>query len=69
MIDAVRNSIDMLGVPLDEAARMAATYPADFLGLGATHGRIEVGYRADFTVLDPDLQVVATWIDGVPSGG
>lgn len=65
MIDAVRNTIDMLGVPLDEATRMASTYPADFLGLGATHGRIEAGCRADFTVVDPDLRVTETWIDGV----
>ena len=65
MIDAVRNTINMLGVPLDEAARMASTYPADFLGLGATHGRIQVGCRATFTVLDQDLRVTETWIDGV----
>lgn len=65
MIDAVRNTIDMLGVPLDEAARMASTYPADFLGLDAAHGRIEAGYRADFTVVDQALRVTETWIDGV----
>ena len=65
MIDAVRNAIDMLGVPLDEAARMASTYPADFVGLDATHGRIEADRRADFTVVDQNLRVTETWIDGV----
>jgi N-acetylglucosamine-6-phosphate deacetylase len=64
MIDAVRNTVEMLGVPLEEAARMASTYPADFLGLGATHGRIEAGFRADFTVVDGDLRVTETWIGG-----
>ena len=64
MVDAVRNSVEMLGVPLEEAARMASTYPADFLGLGATHGRIEAGFRADFTVVDGDLRVTETWIGG-----
>lgn len=64
MIDALRNTIDMLDVSLDEAARMASTYPADFLGLGASHGRIEAGHRADFTVLDADLHVTETWISG-----
>ena len=29
MATAVRNSVTMLGVPLEEAARMASTYPAD----------------------------------------
>jgi len=65
MIDAVRNAVEMLDVPLDEAARMASTYPADFLGLSATHGRIEAGYGADFTVVDRDLRVTETWIGGV----
>jgi N-acetylglucosamine-6-phosphate deacetylase len=64
MIDAVRNTVEMLGVPLEEAARMASTYPADFLGLGATHGRIEAGFRADFTVVDRDLRLTETWIGG-----
>jgi N-acetylglucosamine-6-phosphate deacetylase len=64
MIDAVRNTVEMLGVPLDEAARMASTYPADFLGLGATQGRIEAGFLADFTVIDRDLRVTETWIGG-----
>jgi N-acetylglucosamine-6-phosphate deacetylase len=64
MIDAVRNTVGMLRVPLEEAARMASTYPADFLGLGTTHGRIETGFRADFTVVDHDLRVMETWIGG-----
>ena len=66
MIEAVRNSVDMLGVSLEEAVRMASTYPADFLGIGATRGRIAAGYQADFTVVDTDLRVTETWIDGMP---
>lgn len=64
MIDAVRNAIAMLHVPLDEAARMAATYPARFLGIDGTHGRIAVGCRADFSVVDAALQLKETWIAG-----
>ncbi|MGH8113954.1 MAG: N-acetylglucosamine-6-phosphate deacetylase [Rhodanobacteraceae bacterium] len=64
MIDAVRNTVDMLGVPLDEAARMASTYPADYLGIGTTYGLIDDGYRANFTVVDEALRVTETWIDG-----
>lgn len=66
MIDAVRNAIDMLHVTLDEAARMASTYPAQFLGLDATHGRIAENCRADFTVVDDSLRVTETWIGGEP---
>lgn len=55
MATAVRNSVASLGLTLDEAVRMASTYPADFLGLASTHGRIARGCRADFVVLDRDL--------------
>lgn len=65
MAGAVRNTVSMLGVDLAEAARMAATYPADFLGLGNTHGRIAPGWVADLVELDQDLQVRRTWIGGV----
>jgi len=65
MITAVRNCVHLLGLPLDEAARMASTYPADVLGLGGTHGRIAPGYRADLVALDDGLQVIGTWIGGV----
>jgi len=65
MATAVRNSVTMLGLPLDEAVRMASTYPADFLGLGASHGRIAVGCRADLVAMDADYRVRKSWIGGV----
>ncbi len=64
MATAVRNSVQWLGVPLEEAARMASTYPAEFLGLGRAYGRIEPGYRADLVSLDDGLRVRDTWIAG-----
>jgi N-acetylglucosamine-6-phosphate deacetylase len=64
MATAVRNSVTMLGVPLEEAARMASAYPAQFLGIGDCYGRIAPGYHADLVALDGDLQVVTTWISG-----
>ena len=64
MATAVRNSVAMLGVPLEEAARMASAYPAEVLGIGDRYGRIAPGYHADLVALDGDLQVVDTWIGG-----
>ena len=64
MMTAVRNTVRTLGVPLDEAARMASTYPAQFLGLDAELGRIAPGLRADFVVVDEALALQATWIGG-----
>lgn len=65
MATAVRNCVDLLGLPLEEAARMASTYPAAFLGLDRTHGRIAAGHRADLVMLDGGGNVVATWIGGI----
>ena len=67
MATAVRNAVQLLGLPLDEAARMASTWPADFLGLGASHGRIAAGCRADLVTLDADGRVQHTWIAGAAS--
>ncbi|MBU8977047.1 N-acetylglucosamine-6-phosphate deacetylase [Lysobacter sp. MMG2] len=64
MASAVRNTVQRLGLPLDEACRMASQYPADFIGLGGELGRIAPGYRADLVVLDEDLKVQGTWIAG-----
>ena len=64
MATAVRNTVTLLGVPLEEAARMASTYPAEFLGLGNHYGRIAPGFHADLVALDDQLQVIDTWIQG-----
>jgi N-acetylglucosamine-6-phosphate deacetylase len=63
MARAVRNSVESLGVPLVEAARMAASYPADFLGIADQRGRIAAGLRAELVELTPDFEVVRTWPD------
>lgn len=64
MASAVRNTVQRLGLPLDEACRMASQYPAQFIGLGGELGRIAPGYRADLVALDDELQVQGTWVAG-----
>ena len=64
MASAVRNTVKLLGVPLERAVLMASTYPAEFLGLGRELGRIAPGYRANLVLADEDLGVLETWIDG-----
>jgi len=67
MASAVRNAVATLGVDLPEALRMASQYPAEFLGLGAELGRIAPGYRACLALLDGNMNVLRTWIDGSAS--
>jgi len=69
MASAVRNAVTLLDMPLAEAARMASTYPAQWLGLGDRYGRIAPGYHADLVWLDTALEVQATWIGGECESG
>ncbi|WP_349985508.1 N-acetylglucosamine-6-phosphate deacetylase [Stenotrophomonas sp. WHRI 8082] len=64
MATAVRNTVQLLGQPLAEAARMASTYPAQFLNVDDRMGHIAEGFQADLVVLDDALQVRGTWIAG-----
>ena len=67
MGQAVRNCVMHAGIPLADALAMASAYPADFLGLGESRGRLAPGLRADLVWLDDDLRVRATWIGGARS--
>jgi N-acetylglucosamine-6-phosphate deacetylase len=68
MSTAVKNAIDMLGVEIIDAAKMASLNPARFLGLESSLGEIAPGRRASLVALDDAFNVVETWIDGVASG-
>ena len=57
MATAVRNTVEHIGRTLPEAAIMAATAPAHFLGLGASRGSLSIGQRADIVWMDSALQV------------
>jgi N-acetylglucosamine-6-phosphate deacetylase len=64
MASAVRNAVSILGLDLAEAARMASTYPAAFLRLDHELGRIAPGYRANLVLVDDEVNVKGTWIEG-----
>ena len=64
MIDAVAFMHRTVGVPLEEALRMASTYPAEAMGIRTERGHLEAGAVADFVHLSDDLAVKATWIGG-----
>jgi N-acetylglucosamine-6-phosphate deacetylase len=64
MARCVRNAIAMLGVDPLLAVRMASEFPAEFLGLQASHGRLAPGLRADLVACDEQFHVSETWIGG-----
>lgn len=67
MASTVRNAIELLEVPLEQAVAMASTHPAQFLGLDAELGRIAPGYRANLVVADERMNVKQAWIGGDPA--
>ena len=69
MAEAVGNAVQMLGIDLPLAARMASQYPAAFLGLEHELGRIQPGCRASLVAADENMNVVETWIDGKAVSG
>jgi N-acetylglucosamine-6-phosphate deacetylase len=60
---AVRNLVAFTGCSVPDAVTTVTATPARLLGL-ADRGRLERGARADVTVLDGDLAVVATIVRG-----
>jgi len=64
MATAVRNTVQQVGLGLEEALRMASLYPAQFLKLDHKIGRIAKGFQADLVLIDDHMQVQQTWIKG-----
>lgn len=64
MLSSVRFVHRILGLPLEEAIRMASAYPADAMGIASHKGRLLPGTDADFVLLTPDLHLKSTWIGG-----
>lgn len=64
MATAVRNCIQKVGIPKDEALRMASTYPAQYLSLDKELGYIAPGYNASLTIFNNEINVSAVVING-----
>jgi N-acetylglucosamine-6-phosphate deacetylase len=64
MLSSVRLAVEKLGLTLEEALRMASTYPAEAARVSDQYGKLLPGFAANFVVLDRELSHIATWIDG-----
>ncbi len=61
MVDLVRQMVEVVGVPLEEAIRMATETPARAMDW-KSKGVLEAGRDADLVVLTPRLEVVETLV-------
>jgi len=63
MLKAVENCVLKVGIPLDEALRMASTYPSRLMGV-QNRGLIKRGYRADIIVINQEMKHHSTYFSG-----
>ena len=61
---AIKNMIQLAGIPELDAVRMASEIPARTLGVGDRLGAIASGMEASLTVMDNDFNVLLTLIRG-----
>ena len=55
---AIYNMVQMVGVPLEDAVRMATLNPARAIGLERRKGSIEIGKDADLVIFDDKLNIL-----------
>ncbi len=63
MLKAVENCVLKVGIPLEEALRMASTYPARLMG-DQKRGMLKIGYKADIIVFDQNMKHHSTYLSG-----
>ncbi len=64
MARAVKNAVDLLGVSVAEAVRMASCNPARAIGISSRKGSLTVGKDGDIAVFDAELNPLATIVGG-----
>lgn len=64
LLDGVKNLVSS-GIPLEDVSKMASFNPAKTLKLDNVIGSIDTGKLADMVVLDKDLNVEYTFINGI----
>jgi len=64
MIEAVQNSVEHVGIALDEALRMATLYAARAIGVDSLLGSIEAGKVANLTAFTHDFKITKTIVNG-----
>ena len=64
MDKAVRYMHELTDTPLEQALRMAAANPAAIINEGQVRGSLGVGMAADIVIMNRDLNVITTMVEG-----
>ncbi len=64
VFDGVKNCVKEVGIPLEDAVKMASYNPAASLGIADETGSIAEGKRADFFLMTEDFEIKETYCEG-----
>lgn len=64
LLEGIHNCVRYAGIPLDEAVRMASTYPARLYGT-PERGEITIGQKANLTIFSEQFAPQHVYINGV----
>lgn len=64
LMDCMRTAVKKMGIPLETAVACASVNPAKSLGVYGEYGSITPGKRADFVLLDENLEIRAVYKNG-----
>lgn len=63
MIKAVQNCVEHVGIPMDEALRMASVYPAKLMNLSG-RSKIAPGLKTDLIIFDKEFEIKLVCCNG-----
>ena len=63
-MDGLRNSVEMLGLSLQDALGPASANPARLAGVGGKKGGLWTGKDADLVIIDSRYRVLVSIIEG-----
>lgn len=63
LLQGIKNCVEKAKIPLEEALRMASTYPAQVIN-SSDSGKIAPGYKANLTIFSKEYQPVYTIVNG-----
>lgn len=64
LLKGVKNLVELVGLPMKDAVRMATINPAREIGIAKNKGSLEIGKDADILVCNPDYSVDKVFVRG-----
>ncbi|MDO5726261.1 MAG: N-acetylglucosamine-6-phosphate deacetylase [Tissierellia bacterium] len=61
---AVYNVVKFLQIPIHQAVKMASLNPAKAINISKDYGSIEIGKKADFIIIDQDINIKSVYKNG-----